>query len=147
TVASGLQRIGRAGHSIGVASSGVIFPKYRGDLLACAALSGAMSEGAVEATRYPRNALDVLAQQIVAMVSLDVWPVDALFDRVRSAAPYSELPRSLFESVLDMLAGRYQSDEFAELRPRITWDRVAGQLSGRQGAQRVAIANGGTIPD
>jgi ATP-dependent Lhr-like helicase len=147
TVASGLQRIGRAGHSIGVESTGVIFPKYRGDLLACAALSRAMLAGAVEATRYPRNALDVLAQQIVAMVSLDNWPVDALFDVIRSAAPYCELPRSLFESVLDMLAGRYQSDEFAELRPRITWDRVAQTLSARQGAQRVAIANGGTIPD
>jgi ATP-dependent Lhr-like helicase len=147
SVASGLQRIGRAGHSIGAESEGVIFPKYRGDLLACAALTRAMLEGAVEATRYPRNPLDVLAQQIVAMVSLDAYSVDALFALVRRAAPFAELPRSLFESVLDMLAGRYASDDFAELKPRITWDRLTGMLTARQGAQRIAIANGGTIPD
>jgi ATP-dependent helicase Lhr and Lhr-like helicase len=147
TVASGLQRIGRAGHSIGEESRGVIFPKYRGDLLACAALTRAMHDGAVEATRYPRNALDVLAQQIVAMVSLDAWPVDQLYALLRCAAPYVDLGRAIFDNVLDMLAGRYESDDFAELRPRITWDRIAGMLTPRQGAQRVAIANGGTIPD
>jgi ATP-dependent Lhr-like helicase len=147
TVASGMQRIGRAGHSVGEQSEGVIFPKYRGDLLACAALSRAMLDGAVEATHYPRNALDVLAQQIVAMLSMDAWHADELYALVRRAAPYSELSRGMFESVLDMLAGRYASDEFAELRPRITWDRSAGVLTARQGAQRIAIANAGTIPD
>jgi ATP-dependent Lhr-like helicase len=147
TVASGLQRIGRAGHSVGQESSGVIFPKYRGDLLACAALTRAMLDGAVETTRYPRNPLDVLAQQIVAAVSLEDWRVDDLFELVRRAAPFAELSRGIFDSVLDMLAGRYASDEFAELKPRITWDRVAGVLQARQGAQRIAIANGGTIPD
>jgi ATP-dependent Lhr-like helicase len=147
SVASGLQRIGRAGHSVGAASSGVIFPKYRGDLLACAALTRAMHEGAVETTRYPRNPLDVLAQQLVACVSLEPWHIDDLFGLTRSAAPYAELSRGMFESVLDMLAGRYESDEFAELKPRITWDRLTGMIQGRQGAQRVAIANGGTIPD
>jgi ATP-dependent helicase Lhr and Lhr-like helicase len=147
TVASGLQRIGRAGHSIGAESRGVIFPKYRGDLLACAALTAAMLDGSVEAMRYPRNPLDVLAQQIVAMVSVDAWPVEQLFSLVRSAAPFVDLSRSIFDNVLDMLAGRYASDDFAELKPRVTWDRVAGVLNTRQGAQRVAIANGGTIPD
>jgi ATP-dependent Lhr-like helicase len=147
TVASGLQRIGRAGHSVGEESRGVIFPKYRGDLLACAALSGAMLDGAVEATRYPRNTLDVLAQQIVAMVSLDAWHADQLYTLVRRAAPFAELSRNMFDQLLDMLAGRYASDEFAELKPRITWDRVTHQLTARNGAQRVAIANGGTIPD
>ena len=147
TVASGLQRIGRAGHGVGERSEGVIFPKYRGDLLACAALTRAMLDQSIEATRYPRNPLDVLAQQIVAMVSLDPIAIDDLFAIVRSAAPFAELSRGIFESVLDMLAGRYASDEFAELRPRITWDRVTGTISARQGAQRVAIANGGTIPD
>jgi ATP-dependent helicase Lhr and Lhr-like helicase len=147
SVASGLQRIGRAGHSVGAASEGVIFPKYRGDLLACAALSGAMLEGAVEATRYPRNTLDVLAQQIVAMVSMDGWQTDALYTLVRRAAPFAELSRASFDNLLDMLAGRYASHEFAELKPRITWDRVDSRLSARQGAQAVAIANGGTIPD
>ena len=147
SVASGLQRIGRAGHSVGLESAGVIFPKYRGDLLACAALSSAMLNGRVEAARYPHNALDVLAQQIVAVLSLDAMKIDELFALVRRTAAYAELPRHLFESVLDMLAGRYASDEFAELKPRITWDRVTGLLSARQGAQRVAIANAGTIPD
>ncbi|HKU37353.1 MAG TPA: DEAD/DEAH box helicase [Polyangiales bacterium] len=147
TVASGLQRIGRAGHSVGAASRGVIFPKYRGDLLACAALTRAMQDGAVETTRYPRNPLDVLAQQLVACVSLEPWHIDDLYGLTRSAAPFAELSRGMFESVLDMLAGRYESDEFAELKPRVTWDRVTGLISGRQGAQRVAIANGGTIPD
>jgi ATP-dependent helicase Lhr and Lhr-like helicase len=147
SVASGLQRIGRAGHSVGLQSAGVIFPKYRGDLLACAALSSAMLGGRVEAARYPRNALDVLAQQIVAILSLDAMRIDDMFALVQRAAAYAELPRHLFESVLDMLAGRYASDEFAELKPRITWDRVSGMLTARQGAQRIAIANAGTIPD
>ena len=125
----------------------MIFPKYRGDLVACAAITRAMYQGQVEAVHYPRNPLDVLAQQVVAMVALDDWTVEDLFNVIRSAAPYAALTRSVFESVLDMLSGRYPSDEFAELRPRITWDRVANTLTPRQGARRVAIINGGTIPD
>jgi ATP-dependent Lhr-like helicase len=147
SVASGLQRIGRAGHQAGAVSEGIIFPKFRGDLVACAAVARAMHEGRVESTRYPRNPLDVLAQQIVAMVSLDTWSIDELFAVVRRAAPFADLSRRAFEGVLDMLSGRYPSDEFAELRPRITWDRLQGRLTGRTGAKRVAIANAGTIPD
>ncbi|PYR40888.1 MAG: DEAD/DEAH box helicase, partial [Acidobacteria bacterium] len=147
SVASGLQRIGRGGHQANAISEGVVFPKFRGDLVACAAVAKAMHDGAVEATRYPRNPLDIVAQQIVAMASMDGWAVDDLFAAIRGAAPCAELSRSVFEGVLDMLSGRYPSDEFAELRPRVTWDRVAGTVSAREGAKRVAIANGGTIPD
>jgi ATP-dependent Lhr-like helicase len=147
SVASGLQRIGRGGHQIDAVSEGVIFPKFRGDLVACAAVAKAMHDGAVEATRYPRNPLDIAAQQIVAMTSMDQWNVDQLFAAIRGAAPFAELSRGAFEGVLDMLSGRYPSDEFAELRPRVTWDRVAGTVVAREGAKRVAIANGGTIPD
>ena len=147
SVASGLQRIGRAGHQAGAISEGIVFPKFRGDLLACAAVTRAMHDGQVETTRYPRNPLDVLAQQIVAMAAMDQWNVDEMFACVRQAAPFAELSRRAFEGVLDMLSGRYPSDEFAELRPRITWDRVQGVLTGRTGAKRVAIANAGTIPD
>jgi ATP-dependent Lhr-like helicase len=147
SVASGLQRIGRAGHQAGAVSEGIIFPKFRGDLVASAAVARAMHEGMVESTRYPRNPLDVLAQQVVAMAGMDPWPVDDLFAVIRRAAPYTDLSRRMFEGVLDMLSGRYPSDEFAELRPRVTWDRVAGTLTGREGAKRVAIANAGTIPD
>jgi ATP-dependent Lhr-like helicase len=147
SVASGLQRVGRAGHQAGAVSEGIIFPKFRGDLVACAAVARAMHEGVVESTRYPRNPLDVLAQQVVAMAGMDIWDVDDLFARVRSAAPYADLSRRMFEGVLDMLSGRYPSDEFAELRPRVTWDRVHGTIAGREGAKRVAIANAGTIPD
>jgi ATP-dependent Lhr-like helicase len=147
SVASGLQRIGRGGHQADAVSEGVIFPKFRGDLVACAAVAKAMHEGAVEATRYPRNPLDIVAQQVVAMAAMDTWDVDRLFDTIRSAAPFAELSRAVFEGVLDMLSGRYPSDEFAELRPRVTWDRVAGTVVAREGAKRVAIANGGTIPD
>ena len=147
SVASGLQRIGRAGHHVGATSRGVIIPKYRGDLLACAAATRAMHDGHVEATRYPRNPLDVLAQQIVAMAAMERWAVDDLLARVRCAAPFATLGRGIFEGVLDMLSGRYPSDEFAELRPRITWDRVAGTVVGREHARRVAVVNAGTIPD
>jgi ATP-dependent Lhr-like helicase len=147
SVASGLQRIGRAGHQAGAVSEGIVFPKFRGDLLACAAVTRAMHDGQVETTRYPRNPLDVLAQQIVAMAAMDPWSVDEMFFRVRQAAPFADLSRRAFEGVLDMLSGRYPSDEFAELRPRITWDRVQGVVTGRTGAKRVAIANAGTIPD
>ena len=147
SVASGLQRIGRGGHQVNAVSEGVIFPKFRGDLVASAAVAKAMHQGAVEASRYPRNPLDVLAQQIVAMASMDQWRVDEIFHTIRCAAPFADLSRHAFEGVLDMLSGRYPSDEFAELRPRITWDRIAGTIVGREGAKRVAIANGGTIPD
>jgi len=147
SIASGLQRIGRAGHQITSVSEGVVFPKYRGDLLACAAVAKAMHEGAVEATRYPRNPLDIVAQHVVAMASVEEWNVDELFSTIRRAAPFAELGRSVFDGVLDMLSGRYPSDEFAELRPRVTWDRIAGTIVARDGAKRVAIANGGTIPD
>jgi ATP-dependent helicase Lhr and Lhr-like helicase len=147
SVASGLQRVGRAGHHVGAVSRGVIFPKYRGDLVQTAVVAERMRDGAIEAIHYPRNPLDVLAQQIVAMVAVDEWQVDELYDVVRRAANYGGLPRSAFESVLDMLSGRYPSDEFAELRPRLVWDRVAGTLTGRPGAQRLAVTSGGTIPD
>ena len=147
SVASGLQRIGRAGHRIDEISKGIIFPKFRGDLVSCAAVTRAMMKGAVEPSRYPRNPLDVLAQQIVAMASVESWAVDDLFAAVRGAAPYAELSRRVFDGVLDMLSGRYPSDEFAELRPRVTWDRVNGLIGGRQGAKQMAIANAGTIPD
>ena len=147
SVASGLQRVGRAGHQAGAVSEGIIFPKFRGDLVACAAVARAMHDGQVESTRYPRNPLDVLAQHIVAMAGLETWEIDELFAAVRRAAPFADLSRHIFEGVLDMLSGRYPSDEFAELRPRVTWDRVTGAISGREGATRVAIANAGTIPD
>jgi ATP-dependent Lhr-like helicase len=163
SVSSGMQRIGRAGHHVGATSDGIIFPKYRADLVACAAVTRAMHEGLVESTRYLRNPLDVLAQQIVATVaqppalavprkrgeppaSAEI-AVETLFTLVRSAAPFVSLTRAAFEGVLDLLAGRYPSDEFAELRPRITWDRVANVLTPREGAKSLAILNGGTIPD
>jgi len=182
SVASGMQRIGRAGHTINAVSEGVLFPKYRADLVACAAVTRAMHEGHIESTRYPRNPLDVLAQQLVAIVAhpparsrdegsggkrqrgkkrtsnsdqqletaTDNQPevsVDALYDLVRRAAPFGELTRSTFEGVLDLLSGRYPSDEFAELRPRLIWDRVRNVVTAREGAGRLAILNAGTIPD
>jgi ATP-dependent Lhr-like helicase len=147
SVASGMQRIGRAGHRIDEPSTGVIIPKYRGDLLASAAITEGMMAGAVEPLRYPRNPLDIVAQQVVAMTAMDDWSVDDLERVIRQAAPFAELPRSAFESVLDMLSGHYPSDEFAELRPRIVWDRTAGVVRSREGAKVVAISNGGTIPD
>ena len=147
SVASGMQRVGRANHTVDGTSAAIIFPKYRGDLIACAAMTRAMYLGQVESVHYPRNPLDVLAQQIVATVSLEEWAVDDLFSLVRSSAPFAALPRSIFEGLLDMLSGRYPSDEFAELRPRIIWDRVANKVMGRHGSQRMAIINGGTIPD
>ncbi|WP_405140355.1 ATP-dependent helicase [Sphaerisporangium sp. NBC_01403] len=147
SVASGLQRIGRAGHQVGAVSRGVIFPKYRGDLVQTAVVSERMKSGEIEEMRYPRNPLDVLAQQVVAMCALDEWTVDELETLVRRAAPYATLPRSALEATLDMLAGRYPSEEFAELRPRIVWDRVTGRVTGRPGAQRLAVTNAGTIPD
>ncbi|MFE9386990.1 ATP-dependent helicase [Streptomyces sp. NPDC007025] len=147
SVASGLQRVGRAGHQVGAVSAGVVFPKYRGDLVQSAVVTERMREGAIEALRIPTNPLDVLAQQIVAMAAVDTWNVDELLALVRRAAPFAALPESAYTSVLDMLAGRYPSDAFAELRPRLVWDRVAETLSGRPGAQRLAVTSGGTIPD
>jgi ATP-dependent helicase Lhr and Lhr-like helicase len=147
SVASGMQRIGRGGHQVNAVSEGIIFPKFRGDLLACAAVAKSMHDGAVEATRYPRNPLDIVAQQVVAMASMDEWDVDELYAVIRRAAPFAELSRAVFDGVLDMLSGRYPSDEFAELRPRITWNRSTGTITGREGAKHVAVINGGTIPD
>jgi ATP-dependent Lhr-like helicase len=147
TVASGLQRVGRAGHQVGAVSKGVVFPKFRGDLVSCAVVAERMSSGSIEALRYPRNPLDVLAQQIVAMVAIEPWTVTQLANLVRRAAPFAALPESALDAVLDMLSGRYPSEEFGELRPRITWDRITGELRGRPGAQRLAVTSGGTIPD
>ena len=147
SVASGLQRIGRAGHQVGAVSRGVVFPKFRGDLVECAVVVERMRDGAIEALRYPRNPLDVLAQHIVSMVAMEDWTVDDLERVVARSAPFAELPRSALEATLDMLAGRYPSDEFAELRARINWDRVEGTLQGRPGSQRLAVTSGGTIPD
>jgi ATP-dependent Lhr-like helicase len=207
SVASGMQRIGRAGHHVNAVSEGILFPKYRADLVACAAITRAMHEGHIESTRFPRNPLDVLAQQLVAIVAHPPGqteirakgsavrktgkrrkatsatklvtssasffsgdgredhdsasnshraeaevpkpevPVDFLYDLVRSAAPFGGLTRSAFEGVLDLLSGRYPSDEFAELRPRLTWDRIRNVVTARDGAARLAILNAGTIPD
>ena len=147
SVAAGIQRVGRAGHSVGEVSRGVVIPNFRGDLLESAAVVEGMLEGRIESTSVPRKPLDVLAQQIVAMCAMDEWQVDELAAVVRRAYPYSDLGPLALESVLDMLSGRYPSDDFAELRPRIVWDRVAGTLRGRAGAQRLAVTNPGTIPD
>ncbi|MEW2048137.1 ATP-dependent helicase [Streptomyces sp. NPDC005476] len=147
SVASGLQRVGRAGHQVGAVSTGVVFPKYRGDLVQAAVVTERMRTGSIESLKVPANPLDVLAQQLVAMTALDTWQVDDLLTTVRRAAPFASLPESAFTAVLDMLAGRYPSDAFAELRPRVVWDRVAGTVTGRPGAQRLAVTSGGTIPD
>jgi ATP-dependent Lhr-like helicase len=196
SVASGIQRIGRAGHHVDAVSEGVLFPKFRADLVACAAVTRAMHEGHIESTRFPRNPLDVLAQQLVAIVASarkagskgarereskkqrsenreqrspglfagthESWdnavasdaansaaevPVDFLFNLVRGAVPFGSLSRSAFDGVLDLLSGRYPSDEFGELRPRLTWDRIRNVVSARDGAARLAILNAGTIPD
>jgi ATP-dependent Lhr-like helicase len=173
SVASGMQRIGRAGHHVDAVSEGILFPKYRADLVACAAVTQAMHQGHIESTRFPRNPLDVLCQQLVAIVAhppnvapiklkkprkikpgevlppepKPEVPVDALYDLVRRAAPFGGLTRSAFDGVLDLLSGRYPSDEFAELRPRLTWDRVRNVVTARDGAARLAILNAGTIPD
>ncbi len=178
SVASGMQRIGRAGHQVGMPSTGVIFPKYRADLVACAAVTRAMHEGHVESTRFLRNALDVLAQQMVAIVAHPPVSLaepgetgrstprlksetrgtqsvgenggisyEGLLGILRGAAGFAGMSEAVFDGVLDMLAGRYPSDEFAELRPRITWDRRTNWLTPRDGVKKVAILNGGTIPD
>jgi ATP-dependent Lhr-like helicase len=147
SVARGLQRIGRAGHELNAVSKGRIFPKFRADLLESAVVARAMRAGEIEETHIPRNPLDVLAQQIVAIAVDEEISVDDLHDLVRRAYPFAELSRSQLENVLDMLAGRYPSDEFAELRPRIVWDRTGGVIHAREGARRLAVTNAGTIPD
>jgi ATP-dependent Lhr-like helicase len=147
SVASGLQRIGRAGHQVGEPSRGKVFPKFRGDLLEAAVVVSRMRDALIEETRYPRNPLDVLAQQLVAMCAVDEWKVDTLFDVVRRAANFADLSRDVFDAVLDMLSGRYPSDAFAELRPRVVWDRRHGTVRAREGAGRLAVTSGGTIPD
>jgi ATP-dependent Lhr-like helicase len=147
SVASALQRVGRAGHQVGEVSRGVLFPKHRGDLAQTAVAVDRMRSGAIESMRVPTNPLDVLAQQVVAATALEAWSVDDLFDLVRRSASFTGLPRSAYDATLDLLSGRYPSDEFAELRPRVVWDRVNGTLTGRPGAQRLAVTSGGTIPD
>jgi ATP-dependent Lhr-like helicase len=147
SVAAGLQRVGRAGHQVDVPSLGRFMPKYRGDLLETAVVVERMRRGEIEHTRVPRQPLDVLAQQVVAAVALDDWDVSELHDLVSRAYPYRDLSRAQFEGVLDMLGGRYPSDEFAELRPRVVWDRTAGVVRGRPDARRLAVTSGGTIPD
>jgi ATP-dependent Lhr-like helicase len=147
SVASGLQRIGRAGHRVGEPSRGKVFPKFRGDLLEAAVVVGRMRKGLIEETRIIRNPLDVAAQQIVAMCALEEWDAADVAAVLRRAAPFADLSDELFEAVLDLLSGRYPSSEFSELRPRIVWDRPTNRLRARQGAQRLAVTSGGTIPD
>ena len=147
SVASGLQRIGRAGHQVGEISQGVLFPKHRTDLIHTTVAVERMVSGQIEAISVPANPLDVLAQQTVAATALDSVDVEDWFDTVRRSAPFATLPRSAYDATLDLLSGLYPSDEFAELRPRIVWDRVAGTLTGRPGSQRLAVTSGGTIPD
>ncbi len=146
-VSRGLQRVGRAGHQVGEPSRGTFFPKHRNDLVETAVVVDRMQQGLIEHTRYPRNPLDVLAQQIVAMVAMEDWTVDDLTRVIRSSANYSELGDEVLANVLDLLAGRYPSEEFAELRPRIVWDRIEGVVRARAGAQRLAVTSGGTIVD
>ena len=147
SVASGLQRVGRAGHQVGEISQGVLFPKHRADLVHTAITVERMLDGKIERLYVPANPLDILAQQTVAATALGAIDVEEWFATVRRSAPFASLPRSAFEATLDLLAGRYPSDEFAELRPRIVWDRNAGTIEGRPGAQRLAVTSGGTIPD
>ena len=147
SVARGLQRVGRAGHELGAVSRGRIFPKFRADLLESAVVVERMKAGAIEETVIPRNPLDVLAQQVVAICADEEIAVDELHDLVRGAYNFADLSRVQLENVLDMLAGRYPSDEFAELRPRIVWDRTGGVIRGRSGGRQLAVQNAGTIPD
>ncbi|MBI2777237.1 MAG: DEAD/DEAH box helicase [Chloroflexi bacterium] len=147
SVASGLQRVGRAGHQVGEPSKGVLFPKYRGDLLEATVVVRRMHEGAIETTVMPRNPLDVLAQQLVAMTVLEPWTVADLLATVTRAASFETLSREALEAVLGMLSGAYPSDEFAELKARVVWDRVTDVVEGRRDARVVAVTSGGTIPD
>ncbi len=147
SVARGLQRVGRAGHQVGAPSVAKVFPKHRGDLLETTVVVDRMYSGDIESTSIPQNPIDVLAQQIVAMTAMHDLDVDQAFDLVRGAFPFRNLTRQTFESVLDMLSGRYPSDDFAELRPRIVWDRTAGVIAARSNAKVLAVTNPGTIPD
>ncbi|WP_414686117.1 ATP-dependent helicase [Mycobacterium sp.] len=147
SVASGLQRIGRAGHQVGEVSRGVLFPKHRTDLIGCAVTVQRMLAGQIETMRVPANPLDILAQQTVAAAALEPLDADRWFDTVRRAAPFATLPRSVYEATLDLLSGKYPSTEFAELRPRLVYDRDTGTLTARPGAQRLAVTSGGAIPD
>src|SRR5204862_3341662 len=147
SVARGLQRVGRAGHELHAVSKGRVFPKFRADLLESAVVVRRMLDGAIEETKIPRNPLDVLAQQIVAVCADEEISVDDLHALVRGAYPFADLSRLQLENVLDMLDGRYPSDEFAELRARVVWDRTANVVKGRQGSRRLAVTNAGTIPD
>jgi ATP-dependent Lhr-like helicase len=147
SVAQGLQRVGRSGHLVGQTSKGRIFPTHREDVIEAAAIAGGMLRGEVEPTITPRYPLDVLAQQIVAMVSVDTWDVDALFDLVRCAYAYNHLTRRLFQGTVEMLAGRYPSQAYRELRPRLAWDRVNHKLAALPASRWLALTNGGTIPD
>ena len=147
SVASGLQRVGRAGHQVGAVSRGAFFPTHRGDLIEAALVVQRMREGLIEEVAELENPLDVLAQQVVAITAGESITVDDLFALVRRSAHFTRLPRSALEAVLDMLSGRYPSEDFAELRPRLVWDRESGVLTGRPGAQRLAVTSGGTIPD
>ncbi|MET0830618.1 MAG: ATP-dependent helicase [Microbacterium sp.] len=147
SAASGLQRIGRAGHQVGEVSRAALFPKHRGDVLHTAIVTERMLAGQIEAIAVPQNPLDILAQQTVAASSLGPVDVEGWFETVKRSAPFRTLPRSAYEATLDLLAGRFPSDEFAELRPRVVWDRDKGTLTGRPGAQRIAVTSGGTIPD
>ncbi|OCG74731.1 Lhr family ATP-dependent helicase [Microbacterium sediminis] len=147
SAASGLQRVGRAGHQVGEISRAALFPKHRADVLHTAIVTERMLSGRIEAISIPQNSLDILAQHTVAATALGPIEVEAWFESVRRAAPFRTLPRSAFEATLDLLAGRYPSDEFAELRPRLVWDRDAGTIEGRPGSQRLAVTSGGTIPD
>ncbi|SKU50970.1 Probable ATP-dependent helicase Lhr [Mycobacteroides abscessus subsp. abscessus] len=147
SVASGLQRIGRAGHQVGEVSRGVLFPKHRTDLLGCAVTVRRMLDGDIETLQVPANPLDILAQHTVAACALESMDVEKWFDVVRRSAPFTSLPRSAFDAVLDLLSGKYPSTDFAELRPRVVYDRDEGTLTGRPGAQRLAVTSGGAIPD
>jgi ATP-dependent Lhr-like helicase len=147
SVTRGLQRIGRAGHGLGEVSKGRIFPKYRGDLLECAVVARRMREGEIEETVIPQNPLDVLAQHLVSMAALDEWEVDAVEALVTATESFHDLSREQLENVLDMLDGRYPSDRFADLRPRIVWDRTGGTIHGRKGSRSLVVTNAGTIPD
>ncbi len=147
SVSRGLQRVGRAGHGLGETSKGRIFPKFRADLLECAVVAKRMRSGEIEETVIPQNPLDVLAQHLVSMAALDEWNVDEAERLITAAEPFHDLSREQLENVLDMLDGRYPSDRFAELRPRIVWDRTAGTMHGRRGARSLVVTNAGTIPD
>src|SRR6202012_5986769 len=145
-VASGLQRVGRAGHNVGDVSRGIIFPKYQGDLVQAAVVAERMRGGEIEELKIPHNPLDVRAQQVVAMTAVDDWPVDQREELVRKAGRFGGLTRPVLEAVRDMLAGRYPSEDFAGLRPRIVWDRGAGTIRARPGAQRPGGTRGGGLP-